>query len=92
MRGTPPSIVCEVGHLPMVVESGTARTTVRLGNAMLTLHGTVEERRALVMEMARELGLRIDLPGARELAATISVRTGAVGIDRLIDELRGSQN
>lgn len=59
MRGTPPSVVVEVGQSPMVVESGTSSTSVRLGNAIVTFHGTIHERRWLLEEMARDLGLRI---------------------------------
>ena len=57
MRGASASFGADVGPAPRVVESGTTHMTVRLGNAQVTLHGSLAERRALVEELAKELGI-----------------------------------
>lgn len=59
MRGTPPSVSVDVGDAPRIIASGSTNSAILLGNAQLTLWGTVGERQQLVMEMARELGLTV---------------------------------
>lgn len=69
MRGTPPSIAVKVGEEPRVTESGMTGTRVVLGNAHLTLYGTHRQRQALVVELARELGLTVSGTDAQLLEA-----------------------
>lgn len=64
MRGTSPSLAVEVGPDPCVIEDGPSFTTVRLGNAQITLHGSLTDRRALVTELAGELGMQSRLTPA----------------------------
>jgi hypothetical protein len=58
MRGTPPSVSVEVGDAPRIIGSGDTSTTVVLGNAsVVVLFGSVDQRRSLVLALAREIGL-----------------------------------
>lgn len=47
-----------VGNRPRVITSGTMSSTVALESGPITLNGSIDERRALVLELAAELGLR----------------------------------
>ncbi len=48
-----------VGNRPRVIASGTVSTTVATESTVITLLGTIDERRAVVLALADELDLRL---------------------------------
>lgn len=69
MRPAPSAFTCDIGDNPRVVQMGPTVTVVRTRDALITFEGTLEQRRALAIEMARELGLSVALPGVERLLA-----------------------
>lgn len=51
------AIEAYVGNRPRVIASGPISTTLATESTIITFNGTLDERRALVMELARELDL-----------------------------------
>lgn len=60
----PCHLAVDAGRNTGLVEAADGRMTVRFENAIVTVHGTKEDRRELVRELAEALGLRLEPEGA----------------------------